>query len=460
MAPTATLPSKSLLPLATFADNWVGGDIHGLAAFAGTLYGYGPGMEDVVTALNRQVSQIVADASWQGSAARAFTSNWEKVSAEVNAVGLVVIQTGSIVDQLAAELAKIENSLENAASQAAEHGVQLGAAGQPPGVCYGNATQESWRAWYSTFYQRCLADANDARVQAAGDLVNLTKATTSGKSGTTAGGDPSEVGTDVGEGNTIADLLADLLATPTARSREVADKVEEAEKKLTKAQDAWDLAHKGARQANGRYGKMPAEPKEAQAKAKAELASVEEELEKAKGDENAISRLFATRLDDLPGLSTVAAGLSKDSLLIKAADLPVVDVVAGGISTVLNAQADVHAGVSGWAAYPIETANTVGTIVLATVVGGAVAGAAVFAGAPALGVAAGVAAGGLVAYGVGDYVHNLVADLPQQWAQHGALGIITDFGAAGVSTWDDTAHLGSDVGGLASSAWHGITSLI
>jgi hypothetical protein len=236
--------------------------------------------------------------------------------------------------------------------------------------------------------------------------------------------------------------------------------VEEAEKKLTKAQDAWDLAQKGARQANGQYGKMPAEPKEAQAKAKAELTSVEEELEKAKGDENAISKLFATRLDDLPGLSKVAAGLGKDSLLTKAADLPVVDVVTGGISTVLNAQADVHAGVSGWAAYPIETANTVGTIILASVVGGAVAGAAVFAGAPALGVAAGVAAGGLIAYGVGDYVHNLVADLPQQWDQHGALGIITDFGAAGVSTWDDTAHLGSDVGGLASSAWHGITSLI
>lgn len=126
MGGTATLPSKSLLPLASFTHNWVGGDIHGLAAFAGTLYGYVPDMESVVTALNKKVGQIVTDASWQGSAAQAFTGNWETISAQVNAVGLVVIQTGSIVDQLAANLAKIENALESAAGKAGAHGVQVG----------------------------------------------------------------------------------------------------------------------------------------------------------------------------------------------------------------------------------------------------------------------------------------------------------------------------------------------
>ena len=375
MGSTATLPSKSLLPLATFAHNWVGGDINGLAAFAGTLYGYVPGMEDVVTALNQQVSQIIADASWQGSAARAFTSNWEKVSAEVNAVGLIVIETGSIVDQLAADLSKIENALENAASQAAAHGVQIGADGQPPSVCYGNATQESWRAAYSTFYQRCLADANDARVQAAGDLVKLTSATTSGTSGQAAGGDPSDVGIRVGEGNTIADLLADLLATPTAYSTQ-------SRRQGGRGRGETGPGAEGlARGANGRPAggrpvrSMPDDVKTALAKAKGELASVETELAKAKGNENAVSKLFGTRLDDLPGVSKLADGFGDASVLSKAFDLPVVDVVAGGLSTVLNAQADVHAGVPGWVAYPLETANTVGTIALATVVGGAVAGA-------------------------------------------------------------------------------------
>ncbi len=242
-------------------------------------------------------------------------------------------------------------------------------------------------------------------------------------------------------------------------SREVADKLEEAEEKLKRAQAAYDAAKIAARRANGQFGKLPADVKEMRSKAKGELESVEAELKEAQGNESAISKLFATRLSDLPGLSGVAEGLEKGGLLRAAADVPVVDVLAGGLSTVLNAQADIHAGVSGWAAYPLETANTVGTIALATVVGGAVAGAAVFAGAPVLGVAAGVAVGGVVAYGVGDYVHNLIADMPQQWDQHGALGILTDFGAAGVSTWDDTTHLASDVGSVASSAWHGITSL-
>jgi len=459
MAGTATLPTKSLLPLASFARNWVGGDIHGLAAFAGTLYGYVPAMEDVVTALDKKVGQIVTDASWQGRAAQAFTGNWEKVSAQVNAIGLVVIGTGSIVDQLAANLAAIENALESAAGQAAAHGVQVGADGRPPGVCYSNTTQEDWRLGYGTFYQRCMADANDARVQAAGALVKLTSTITSGRAGTADGGSV-DTGVAVGEGNTIADLFADLLATPTSYSIRVADKLAEAKASLIKAWTAYKAAQEAAREANGRYGKMPADVKAGLKDAKGELASVDAELTKAQSGENAISKLFATRAQDLPGLSKLAAGLGDASLLSKAFELPVVDVLAGGISTVLNAQQDVHAGVpAGWA-YPLETVNTVGSIALAAVVGTAVAGAAVFAGAPALGVAAGVAAGAVVAYGVGDYVHNFIADMPQQVHEHGVLlGIGIDFGAAGVSTWDDTSHLASDVGGLASSAWHGVTSL-
>ena len=94
MAASATMPTSSLIPLAPFAHAWVGGDIRGLAAFAGTLYGYVPQIEDVVTVLDKKVGQIVGDAGWQGPAASAFTGNWEKVSAEANALGLVIIQTG------------------------------------------------------------------------------------------------------------------------------------------------------------------------------------------------------------------------------------------------------------------------------------------------------------------------------------------------------------------------------
>ncbi|HTU72483.1 MAG TPA: hypothetical protein VMG38_03095 [Trebonia sp.] len=452
------LPTKSLLPLAPFAYNWVGGDIHGLAAFAGTLYGYVPAMRDVVTALNKKVAQVASDAGWQGQAAQAFTTNWEKVSAEVNAIGLVVIQAASTVDELAAELAKIENALEDAADQVAAHGVHVGPDGQPPAICYGNPTQEQWRLAYASFYTECKDEAEDARVQAAGELVQISSSITSGK----GGGDSSDTGTDVGEGTTIADLLFDLLATRTAYANKVAEQVEEAESKAKKAAKAWQAARTAARQADGRFGKMPDDVKADWKGAKAELESVESELASAKSNESAISKLFGTRLSDLPGVTGYLGKLSDADVLAKALDLPVVDVVAGGISTVLNAQADIHKGVPFWAAYPLETGGTVVSIVagaaVATAVGGAVAGLSI-AGAPVLGVAAGVAAGAVVAYGVGDYIHNYIADFGQQWHEHGALGIVTDFGAAGVSTWDDTAHLASDAGHVASDAWHGLTSL-
>ncbi len=45
---------------------------------------------------------------------------------------------------------------------------------------------------------------------------------------------------------------------------------------------------------------------------------------------------------------------------------------------------------------------------------------------PVLGVVAGAAMGGAVAYGVGDYIHNYIADFGQQWDEHGALGRATE----------------------------------
>jgi uncharacterized protein YukE len=459
VAASVTMPTRSLAPLAPFAHDWVGGDIRGLAAFAGTLYGYAPQIEDVVTALDKAVSRIVGDAGWEGPAASAFTGNWEKISAEANALGLVIIQTGGIVDQLAAELSKIENALEQAAGLAAAHGVQIGGDGQPPQACYASKTQEDWRLGYGTFYQRCMAAAQTARVQAAGALQDVygVMAPARGRPGSS-----SAVGPEIGEGSTLADYLADLLAAPTVYVNQVTSKVAELAQRASAARQAWLEAQAAARQANGQFGTMPTEVKQALKDANTELASENAILTKAEDGENAFSKIFGTRLSDLPGLSRLTDGLADGSVLRTVADLPVVDVVAGGVATVLNAQQDVAHGVPPWLAYPLETGGTVASIAagtaVATVVGGAVAGLSI-AGAPVLGVAAGAAAAGVVAYGVGDYIHNYIEDFGAQWHQHGVLGIVTDFGAAGVGTWDDTKHLAGDVGHAADDVWHGITSL-
>ena len=454
MAPGTGLAGKAPTRLMPFAYDWVGGDIHGLSSLAGTLYGYPPRMADVVTALDKKVSQIVGDAGWQGSAATSFSSHWELAAAETNAVGLTIIDAGDIVNQLAVDLAKIENALESAADQAAAHGVTVGSNGQPPQACYANATQEDWRLGYGSFYQQCLASAQDTRVQAAGALQSLY--------GVMSGQGGSDVPGKVGEGSTVADYLADLLATPSAYAGQVADKVTSLTEAANKAKQAWLTAQAAARQADGRFGVMPDDVKQGLKDARTRLASAQDDLTVAQSHENAFTKVFDTRASDLPGLGKLADGLADDSILLKALDVPVVDVLAGGVSTWVNASQDEQHGVPGWLAYPLETGNTIGTLAAGTavagVVGGAVAGLSV-AGAPVLGVAAGVAVGGVVAYGVGDYVHNYIEDFGQQWHQHGALGIVTDFGAAGVGTWDDTKQLVGDIGGAATGVWHGITSL-
>jgi len=461
VASTGTVSAKALLPLASFAYDWVGGDIHGLAALASTLYGYVPKFDDVVNALNKQVSRIADDANWEGKAASAFTQNWEQISAETNAVGLVIVNTGSIVDQLASNLSKIENALEQAADVVAGHGVHVGSDGQPPEACYTNQTTEQWAEAYASFYQECIQQANNARNQAAGSLQSMYSSITS------SGG--SDLATHVGEGATVGDYIIDLLATKTAYANQVADKVADLEKEAAKAKQAWLDAREAARGADGKFGKMPDDVKQALSKANDELDSEKAALKTAEGDETAWSKLFGTRLSDLPGLKGVGSSIDAlddpgllDKTVGAALDLPVVDVVAGGIGTYLNAQADIQAGVPAWAAYPLETGATVASFAAADVVAGAVGtavGGLSIAGAPVLGVAAGAAAAGVVAYGVGDYIHNYIADFGQQWHEHGALGIVTDFGAAGVSTFDDTKHLVDDVGHVADNVWHGISSI-
>jgi uncharacterized protein YukE len=445
MAATGTLPTKKLAPLAPFSYDWVGGNINGLAALAGTLYGYVPQFQDVITALDKKVSRIVGDAGWRGAAAEAFTGNWEQISAESTAIGLVIVQAGGIVDQLAVDLSEIENALECAAEETMIHGVGVDSDGQVVQECYANKTQEDWRADYSAFYQQCQAAAENARVQAAGALHNLYDAMTSAGHGKSGGklrsSDPGDFGTKIGEGTTIADLLFDLLASKTTYSNQVAAMVADLSKERVSAVKALRAAQYATREANGRFGKPPADVKDNLRKVEAELDSEESELAEAEAHENAVSKIFGTRLRDLPGLrgSDAIEGLDDGSVLDSAFDLPVVDVVAGGIATVINAQEDEKAGIPGYVAYPAETGATV-----ASIEAGSAAAAAVVAAFDAP-IAVAVVVAGVTAFGVGDYLHNMIETYGNQ-----QLAI--------AQTDDDIRQMGKDIGHLAERAWGKLAS--
>ena len=165
--------AKSPSALAPFAHDWIGGDIHGLSAYAGTLYGYVPRLSDVATALDTKVSHIVGDAGWKGSAASAFTKAWQHDATGATALAVMVSAAGDIVNTLAVNLASIESALEQAADTTAAHGVPVGAGGQPPQECIADPASESWRVSYQSFWNQSML-AGRHRAQPGGGRARAT----------------------------------------------------------------------------------------------------------------------------------------------------------------------------------------------------------------------------------------------------------------------------------------------
>jgi hypothetical protein len=173
-APQASRPvqadlRRSASSLATFAEDWVAGDIHGLQALASSLYDHALQITDVMAVLDRQVPQLAPAGSL-------FASSWRRVSAPAQAIAAVIVQTAAVIDGLAVELAAIENALEEEAYVASRYGVRIGTDGQPPPVPPGPHADVSERHWivaYKLAHERAMADAQQARRQAARQITRL-----------------------------------------------------------------------------------------------------------------------------------------------------------------------------------------------------------------------------------------------------------------------------------------------
>jgi uncharacterized protein YukE len=443
--------AKSPSALAPFAHNWVGGDIHGLSAYAGTLYGYAPKINDVATALNSKVSQTVGGASWQGSAATAFSGAWDRDAQGCTALTTMTTATGDVVNWLAVNLSQLESALETAADKTAAHGVTIGPNGEPPQECLANATAESWRAAYQTFYNQAMHDAVNARNEAAGELQNIFNGVTGSS-------------LKPGDRTSWNDVLLGFLGAKTRYRAWVEGEVESL-KNLKNAAAAKAIAD--ARQADGKFGKWSPEDRQAFDDAKTKFGAGEDQLAGAENAEGMFSKVMGFSANDIPAVSKA---LEDSSGLLKAgADLPFVDVAAAGAATYFNAQEDIADGIPAYAAYPSEAAGSAlslaggyvagdaATGVVAGVLtdGGALAGLGV--GATGVGIVAGgagVLAGGVVAYGVGDFVHNMI---DENWAKdiHND-GVV---GGVAVGTWHSVENTGKDLAHTASSIWHGVTSI-
>jgi uncharacterized protein YukE len=170
--------ATSVSALAPFSYDWIGGDIRGLSATAGTLYGYVPQLNDATSVLDGEVEGLVGAAGWSGSAASAFQREYQADAQAANGLAALIEDTGEIIDALAVALSRIESDLEQAASKAKQHGAPIGADGSPAEVCLAGTTPAEkeasvWLEWYQQYYAECMSVAQKVRAEAASDLNRL-----------------------------------------------------------------------------------------------------------------------------------------------------------------------------------------------------------------------------------------------------------------------------------------------
>jgi uncharacterized protein YukE len=490
-----------LKPLAPFSHDWVGGNINGLAALAGTLYGYAPKMDAVADALDGQVRQLVNAAGWQGAAASSFTASWSKDSQTARALGLATDQVGQIVDWLAVNLSTLEAELEAAANAAAAHGVTIGPGGMPPEVCFGppaNAKEQEmqeWATWYQKFYADIMDQAQQARSTAAGALASTGRQIVAPKtSGTkSTGGDGSD-GMNPGDDLTVGDLLGDLMAAPAAASRVAGEKLDGARSSLTSARDA-------VLKLQAKLGSDTVIPDNLLADVKSSLSTVVSDSRAVRAAEQINIKIFQTldvRVGDvtkfvneqLSQLRSSGGDQAKkiqpddgaadgaddgaDGVLAKLADfgkdIPVLDVLATAGGTYLGVKGATADGQSLEVALPEQAGANVASLAAGALAGGAVSGAlagtSVVSGLTvgglavggAVAAAGGVLVGGVVAVGVGDFATHL---FQENWGgdihNYGVVdGVLYGIGHSEVETGKDFVHLGEDIGHTVAHVWDSI----
>ncbi len=492
----------SLKPLAPFSHDWVGGNINGLAALAGTLYGYVPKMDAVADALDGQVRQLVNGTGWEGEAASAFTASWSKDSQTARALGLATDQVGGIVDWLAVSLSMLEAELEAAADAAAAHGVTIGPDGAPPEVCFGppaNAKEEEmqeWATWYQQFYQDIIDQAQKARSTAASAFAatgrQIVAPHTSGTKSTGGGSNGMNAGDDL----TVGDLLGDLMAAPAAASRATAAKLASAKSSLGSAKQA-------ILKLREKLGEDTVVPDDLLGDVKSSLSSVVSDsraLQAAQKINNKAFEVLDVRVGDVTtfvnerlaqlqkggeertsdttadgGASTAdGADDGADGVLAKLSefgkDIPVLDVLAAAGGTYLGVKGAMADGQSLDVALPEQAGANIASLAAGAFVGGTVSGAlagtSVVSGLAvgglavggAVAAAGGVLAGGIVAVGVGDFATHL---FQENWGgdihNYGVVdGVLYGIGHSEVETGEDFAHMGEDIGHTVAHVWDSI----
>jgi hypothetical protein len=415
--------AKSLAP---FAYDWVGGDIHGLQMFGEQCSRAATEINSVDQALSRKVAAVVEAGSWEGTAASAFSKAWNTDSRAGVQLAQAWNEIGTIAGDLAANLATLENTLEQDADQLEKQGVYINpkngaavAGADATGAACPDAqtlaSHTKLANQYMSIRASILSQASVLKAEAALSLGTITQEIL-----------PSQA--DWGDVANGLDTVRSLWAVPTAYRIEV-------EKELSQAGAKWETSWRSAaleliekRRLVGNNALLAKATRENLTETRGELASVEDKLA-ASPPESALSMTAEGDADGL-GLMGLAGGAVRA--------LPFVGTTVGAGITVWQ---DKESGES-WG-----HALSDGAVSNGAALGAGLATTAIIGGGSVVAVGSGVVVGAVVAVGVGDFVHNLFQQNWQaDWQAHGALvGTLDGVGDAAKDTGHQLLHLADDL---------------
>jgi uncharacterized protein YukE len=447
----------TVTPLAPFDHEWVGGDIRGLQGVAQALYAYVPRVQDLSGRLSVVAGNLTSPGGggWQGSAASAFTAAWQQQALTALAVQEYAIALAQVIDQLAVDLSQLENALEQQAADVSAHGVQIGPGGTV--TSYSGQQGLEWAIAYNEVYEQVMSEATQARQAAAQQLSSLYQEVMN------ANPHPNK-----GDAITMAGLLADLLAVPTAARRGVDAKL----KTLKGKELSLDEEIASANKAGGALQKTLVES----AKVDRELQAVKAKLSTTGRTENPGSKLLDTRVSDVqnflageagPGrhvASNTPKGLQEAAAEEKPGtlgrltelgeDIPVVDIGATLAGVAVGTYEDIKGGQSPGTALAREVAAN-GAGIVAGNGTAALVGAEIGTRLGAAGGPVGIVVGAVVGYGVGDLTHNLLNETwTQDRQQYGdVMGTLYGIGHSEAATADDARELAVGAGHTVETYW-------
>jgi uncharacterized protein YukE len=416
------------MSLPSFAYRWVGGDISGLESFKSTCTSAASGLADVDQALSGQVSRVVGAAGWSGSAADAFSTAWDKDSKAGSQLADAWTKIGSIVDNLAQQLASLEHQLEQAAYDIEKQGITINAANgtiMPEQACLtpqATAKDAQLANEYNTVRGEILAKAEMARSTAATQLDSVTESMV-------------PPGTDWGLVAAGLDGMRGLWAAPTTYNRDLAEKLAEAKEDAASTRSAAFKEMIEAKKVYGNAAKLSPETRGDLADTSKELSTAEGKLADAPA-ESALTQLADGDAGGL-GASGLAAGAVRG--------IPYAGALAGAVITTAGDRSEGES----WGQSISDGVVSNGTALAA-----GMGAAAVIGTGSMVAVAGGVVVGGVVAVGVGDLVHEA---FQENWSQdihdHGVVDGLAD------GTGHVFANTGKDLYSSGKSIVHGIESL-